>query len=347
MHLLQSNHFSGAENVVCQIIEAFKSNPEYDMVYCCHEGDIEKTLKQMDINYYLLKSFSKKEIKKAINVIKPDIIHAHDRSASLMAAVASKRIPIVVHMHVNNNKGFKMFIRNAVWTLFSYRYNHIFWVSKSSFDNFQFHKHLSKKSSILYNVLPIDKILFKCNLDANDYSYDVIYCGRLTYQKNPERLMEICNLLIRKKPTAKVAIVGSGEYDNFIKQYLDNNSLKNNVDFLGFIDNPLKIIKDSKALLLCSRFEGTPMVAIESQILGTPIVSTPVDGVKELIKDGYNGFLNDSNDDIVNSLLKLIDEKVDLSQNCLLFSKEFCDYSNYKMNIASVYNAVFIPKAPK
>lgn len=341
MHLLQSNHFSGAENVACQIIKSFGDNHEYEMIYCCPRGDIEKTLKQMNVNYYLLDSFSKKDVKKAIDIIKPAVIHAHDRTASLMAAVASKKIPIVVHMHVNNNKGLKMFVRNCVWTLYSRRYNHVFWVSNSAFDSFPFHKSLFKKSTILHNVLPVDDVVSKCNLDTNNYSYDVVYCGRLTYQKNPERLMEIFKLLIKQRPTIKIAVVGSGVYEDFVRDFIVNNSFTDNIDFLGFVENPLKIIKDSKALLMCSRFEGTPMVVIESQILGTPIVSTPVDGIKELVKNGYNGFLCETNDEIVDSLLKLVDKTINLSPNCFRFSKEFCDYSNYKKTIANTYSILF------
>ena len=215
LHVLQSNKFSGAENVVCAIVDMFKE--ENEMVYCSPKGDIETSLKERNIKYSLLEKLSKKELKKVVDKENPDIIHAHDRYASILAAQVARNIPIVVHMHVNNNKGIKLFLKNIIWTKYSMRFSHIFWVSKSSFTGFPFNKLLKEKSSILYNVLDCQKIIERSNKDDKNYDYDIVYCGRLSYQKNPEFLMRIIHEVIKKKKDIKVAIIGSGEYEDYIK----------------------------------------------------------------------------------------------------------------------------------
>ncbi|MFR2721860.1 MAG: glycosyltransferase [Thomasclavelia ramosa] len=48
----------------------------------------------------------------------------------------------------------------------------------------------------------------------------------------------------------------------------------------------------SKLMIMTSRTEGTPMSALESLTLGKPIVSTPTDGLNELITNNINGFLS-------------------------------------------------------
>ena len=53
LHLLSSNKYSGAENVVCQIIKMFGNDAE--MVYCSPDGDIRKTLNDKNIKFIPLK----------------------------------------------------------------------------------------------------------------------------------------------------------------------------------------------------------------------------------------------------------------------------------------------------
>ena len=46
LHILNTNEFSGAENVVCQIINIFKNDNRYDMVYCSLEGPIREIVQE-------------------------------------------------------------------------------------------------------------------------------------------------------------------------------------------------------------------------------------------------------------------------------------------------------------
>ena len=60
-------------------------------------------------------------------------------------------------------------------------------------------------------------------------------------------------------------------------------------------------------MIMTSRYEGTPMCALEAMALGTPIVSTPTDGLKDLVKDGENGFLSDEDSVLAEKLCLLIE----------------------------------------
>ena len=50
LHVLYSNRFSGAENVVCQIIEMFRGYPDVRMVYCSPDGQIREALEEAGID---------------------------------------------------------------------------------------------------------------------------------------------------------------------------------------------------------------------------------------------------------------------------------------------------------
>lgn len=340
LHLLQSTRFSGAENVVCQIIGMMKNEPNIEMVYCSPDGQIREALKERGVTFEAIKELSVKEVKQIIKKFNPDIIHAHDRSACIIAALASKKIPVVAHIHVNNNKGMSAFVKNAVLTLFAKKYRHIFWVSDSAYDQFQFKRIVSKKSSVLYNVLDTEALYKKCEQDEALYNYDVVYVGRLSHQKNPERLIKVLHELVKLKNEVKIAIVGSGEFSEYITKYISDNNLEKNIDYFGYKNNPLKLISDSKVMIMTSYFEGTPMVALEAQCFGTPIVSTPVDGMKKIVTNGYNGYLADNDEDLLYLLMQVITDselRAKLKDNSLSRSKEYNDINKFSKAIKDAY----------
>ena len=336
IHLLCSNRFSGAENVICQIINMFKDEPNVEMLYCSPDGQIRNALLEREIEFVPLKGVNLKEVKRVIAEQNPDVIYAHDMRASFVAACACGKIPLISHIHNNAFDSRGISPKSIAYLFAAVKAKHIFWVSKTAFSGYAFHTLFSKKSSILYNVIDVNALKEKAQKDENQYNYDVIFLGRLTYQKNPERLLKVFSILAKKLPEVKIAIVGTGELENEVEALAKEYDLEKNIDFLGFCENPLKILQDSKAMIMTSRWEGTPMCALEAQALGVPIVSTPTDGLKDLIKHGETGFLSDDDEKLAEYLLSIIkDENLreSLSKNALCFSQEFNNVENYKLEI--------------
>ena len=292
LHMLQSDRFSGAENVVCQIISMCKDE-NMEFVYSSQDGQIREALEERGIEFHPIKKVSVSEFKRIIKEVKPDIIHAHDMAASFFAALACGKIPLVSHIHNNAYDSRGVSLKSILYRFAAKKAKHIIWVSQSSLDGYAFHKAFEAKSSVLYNIIDVGALKDKIALDPNTYDYDVVYLGRLTYQKNPQRLIEVIGKVVEKRPETKVAIIGTGDMEEEVRQLALDKDLLNNVTFLGFQSNPAKILNDSKVMVMTSRWEGTPMCALESLAMGVPIVSTPTDGLKDLIQDGVNGFLSD------------------------------------------------------
>lgn len=339
LHLLQSNRFSGAENVVCQIIGMMKDKPDIEMAYCSPDGQIREALEERRICFWPIRKLSVKEVERVIKEYCPEVIHAHDRSASVMAALASKNIPVVAHIHVNNNKGISSLIKNIVWTLCTGKFRHIFWVSDSAYEQFQFKRFIEKKSSVLYNVIDMEALHEKADTDKAVYDYDVVYVGRLSYQKDPQRLMKVLHGIATCKHDVRIAIVGNGEYEQYVADYIKTNMLENQIHYLGYLNNPLKLIQSSRALVMTSRFEGTPMVALEAQCLGTPVVSTPVDGMKKVVVDGYNGYLSDKDDEIVRRLVEVLTDDIVYMRLRANSMKQAAAYNNINKYCESITTA--------
>ncbi|WP_158568156.1 MULTISPECIES: glycosyltransferase [Coprobacillaceae] len=338
LHVLQSNTFSGAENVVVYIINSLEN--EYNFVYSSANGQIRDVLEENKIQYKLMNNLTYRELKTVIEKVKPDIIHSHDVRAALLCSILKGKRKLIAHIHVNNNNMKKINIKTIGLLLASVKIDYFFWVSKSCYDGFVFKKFISKKSEILENILSKKSIEEKCSKDNNDYSYDVVYVGRLTYQKNPERLIKICQHILEKNSSLKIGIVGTGDLEDVVKSKI-NLMNSNNIKYLGFQSNPLKIIKDAKVMIMTSRFEGTPMVALESLALGTPIVSTPVDGMKHLIKNDFNGYLCFDDEELTKSILDIIDDNQlyqQMSQNCKKRFDDLCDENKYLNRIRKEYD---------
>jgi len=307
LHVLASNKYSGAENVVCQIIKMFDG--EIEMAYCSPDGQIRNALIERNISFLPIAQLSKRELKRVIKQYQPDIIHAHDMRASFVVSRAKGKIPFLSHIHNNafNSRGVSL--KSIAFLLAGLKAKHIFWVSESAYKDYRFSRFLNKKSSTLYNVIDIEELYKKMREDDKEYDYDIIYLGRLTYPKNPQRLIKVLEMVIKQKPATKIAIVGTGELEEDTKRLARELQIYKNIDFLGFVSNPLKILHDSKVMVMTSRWEGTPMCALEAMALGVPIVSTPVDGLKNLIENEKNAFLCDLDINLAEKILSIINDK--------------------------------------
>ncbi len=340
LHMLQSNRFSGAENVVCQIISMCKRE-RMEFAYSSRDGQIREALKDRGIEFHAIRKMSIAEFRRVINEVKPDVIHAHDMGASFYASLACGNIPLISHIHNNafNSRGFSL--KSFLYYFAARKAKHIFWVSKSSYNGYAFHKSLESKSSILYNVIDIEALKRKMHEDSNEYDFDIVYLGRLTYQKNPHRLLNVFRNIKTKYPKVKIAVIGTGDLEDEIKQRSADFGLSSNVEFLGFKSNPSKILHDAKVMIMTSRWEGTPMCALEAMALGVPIVSTPTDGLKDVVSDGVTGFLSDVDDVLAQRCVDIIkDENLyhKLSVNSSLTAQKMMDMAKYTDAIMSSYN---------
>ena len=340
LHLLNTNRYCGAENVVCQIINLFSLDDKYEMLYCSPKGDIEKSLKERNVSYVGIDELTCKEVKRVIAEQRPDLIHTHDMKASFIASCVCGKIPFISHIHNNAYASRTVTLKSVAYLKAAWKAKHILWVSQSAFDGYAFHKLFGRKSSVLYNVIDIDRLLEKADSDTNQYHYDVVFLGSLIYPKNPDKLLDVCSILISIKKDIRIAIIGTGDMKQEIFNTAWEKGLLDNIRFLGFIDNPYKILKNAKCMIMTSRWEGTPMCALEGMALGVPMVATPVDGLKRLIVDGENGFLSDDNTVLAQRIFDIVTNEElhkELSDNQVMKSKEINDLDEYRGQIVKLY----------
>lgn len=337
MHLLQSDRFSGAESVVCQIIDAFSDNDDYEMCYVCPFGPIEDVLKKRHISYYGLKSFSSEEIDLAINTINPDIIHAHDFNASVRAAKYKTKC-IISHIHNNPLWFSKLDYRTIVYTLCLSRFKHIIGVSNSIRDEYLFSKKIEAIFSVLPNVVDKNRVL-RLSKERGGVTSDLLYIGRFSHEKNPLDFLKIIKMLKEKKPDIKAVMVGEGALYDTCQDYIGDNDLSENVQLMGFTANPYKYINNTSILVMTSVYEGFGLVAVEAMILGKPVICHPVGGLVDIV-DESTGVLCESLEEYktaISNLLCDVKKRDELGLNAKNKADKYCDLSLYKNAINSIY----------
>ena len=341
LHLLNTGSFSGAENVVCQIIKLFENDNAFEMVYSSMDGDMTLILQEKKIKFFPFPKLTLFGLKKIIRKYKPDVIHAHDRAASCIAALAAPfDIKIVSHIHGKFEDMSHITIKSILYEMATLRISHIFWVSKSAFGEYYFKKRIIQKSSVLYNVVDKFELYNKCYKDKNIYNYDIIFLGRLTYPKNPQRLIRVLEKVKKRKEDIKIAVVGTGNLEEDTKKMVCDLRMEKNLDFYGFLQNPFKILKSSKVMIMTSRTEGTPMSVLEAMALGVPLVSTPADGICELIENGRNGFLSDEDEVLAEKLLEIIERpfmREEMSSYTIEKFESISDMAKYKAQLEEIY----------
>ncbi|MFA7707742.1 MAG: glycosyltransferase [Candidatus Pacearchaeota archaeon] len=143
----------------------------------------------------------------------------------------------------------------------------------------------------------------------------LLFVGRIAHEKNIFYLLECFSKVINKMPKTKLLVIGDGPQMKEVKQKIDLLNLKNNIILTGKIDyNTLvksSIFKACDLFVTASVTENQPMTILEAQMNGLPCVTISERGMKDLIKNGYNGYLvqNGDKNGFANSILKILANK--------------------------------------
>lgn len=339
LHVLSSVVYRGAENVACQIIHMFGKNSRYKMFYSSPDGEVRDSLEEQGVDYHPIKAVTPWEIARVIREVKPTVIHAHDMRASFCAALACGKIPLISHIHINNIDSRTLTLKAFLYLYAGRKAKRIFWVSQSAFDGYFYKDILAPKSLVLQNVIDPEMLRQKAAADAAE-AYDLVYLGAIEAQKNPGRLAEVFTQVLRLRPSTRIAVIGTGSEEEKLRNGLSQGGVPERVDFLGFRRNPYGILSKAGVMVMTSDYEGTPMVALEALTLGVPIVSTPVDGMCDLVKDNENGFLSPQVPELAERIVRILEDDTlhrALSDGAKKKIAEIMDVDGYRAVLDDTY----------
>lgn len=337
LHIVNSKIYSGLEKVACDIIT--DPNYEYNGIYVTQYGPVVDILKERNINYELIKKVNRKEIKRVIRKYKPDIIHAHDFTVSVISSMCKKDIKLIEHLH-NNCPWLKSpGIKSLSFLYAGLRADKILTVSDSIEKEFIFSKFIKNKIICIGNPINIQEIISKTDGLKIQKKYDICCVARLTEQKNPFKFVEIIKELVQENPHIKAVWVGDGELKESITEKIKDEALEDNIELVGFQRNPYIYMAESNVFLLTSDWEGFGLVVVEALTLGLPCVVSNVGGLKEIV-DSKCGKLCIHNNDYVTEIKKLLSDinyYEKKSKRALEKSKRLDNITQYINEINKIY----------
>ena len=125
----------------------------------------------------------------------------------------------------------------------------------------------------------------------------ILTVGRLDNQKNFPELIDIWALIAKDYPDWKLRIVGEGYTDVRILKKVKEHGLEEQFELCPFTKEIQKHYLSASIYAMTSAFEGLPLVLVEAESMGLPLVSYACPcGPRDIIRDGQDGFLVEPGD---------------------------------------------------
>lgn len=325
---------SGTERVACVLANLFKShldvnvtllNRDTDFNGVAYPIDPEIKVKKFEGNY--LNFYS--QLNQYLSAIQPDYVIVHNMGRlSLLTSLLnlSKNTKLISLEHVAYHSRPK-FVQIA-YKFLAKKFSQIIALTKHDSESYKkFHHNVV----VIPNPSPFKQLSIEERVYDNN-SKRIIAIGRLTYQKNFEHLLAAWKIVQNSHRDWTLEIYGSGEDKDKLQQIINHDEL-NSAKLMGEIVNIQSIYKSSSFYVMSSRYEGLPMVLIESQTFGLPIVSYDCPhGPKEIVHSHENGILveNQNINELAAALKFMIEnpaERIRMSNIAFNDAKKFTEDS--------------------
>ena len=127
----------------------------------------------------------------------------------------------------------------------------------------------------------------------------LLFAGRLSAAKSIDTLLETADCLNERGiNNFELHLVGDGERRSHLERLTVERGLTKQVRFLGWVDRDkiVDIYRRADLYVTATTWEGMPNSVLEGMACGLPVVATRASGLKELVREGGNGYLIDVND---------------------------------------------------
>jgi glycosyltransferase involved in cell wall biosynthesis len=367
IHIIPSLKTGGAERLALDICIELNNHKSIEviLIVLSEINDFKNESNGIEIKYIPSKvslSISGKtnvEITKLtsfINDFKPDIIHTHLFEAEIISRwYINEKATYFSHCHDNMiqlsglsaNKSIKknitdIYEKNIIIKRYLSCENQF--IAISNHTKIYFTNVLPKKLTQNIHLLPnsIDYKKFQNNNVKKSPKLRLINVGSFAPKKNQTFLIDILLELKRRGVQCELFLLGEGEQWQKVKEKALINGLKNEIHFLGNVNDVEEQLWKSHLYIHSAYYEPFGLVLLEAMAAGLPVVSLDGKGNRDFIENGINGYILENQDsklfsDIIMNLVHNKELYGEIAEKGKVTAQRY-DIKNYTTKLIDIYN---------
>ena len=169
----------------------------------------------------------------------------------------------------------------------------------------------------------------------------LLFCARVVINKGIDTVMKFWRTIHKKKPSAKLFVVGGGKTELLAQLRELSAELDGSIEVIGEVDAPQTFYQMADVYVFPSRHEGLPTSLIEAMSSGLPSIVSDIGGCNDLIFNGVTGFrvpVEDA-DAYAVEIMRLFDDddtRLNLGANAAYYVRRKCDYKQVIPQLAAI-----------
>lgn len=321
----------GAEKVLVNLVNNMDLTKFQISVIALFGGGINECFLRPEIKYntifptvfpgnsHLMKIFSPKMLHRCFIKDKYDIevSYLEGPSARVISGCRNKaKLISWIHVEQHTMKNLSFAFRSAKEAIDCYnRFDKTICVSEFVKNDFCSILNYTGNVAVLHNTIESEKIKSlsqkETELLQKDDRIRLVAVGTLKESKGYARLLKIMKRLLAENYSIHLYILGEGDMRNNIEQYVKSNNLDGAVTLLGYQTNPYQYVANCDLLVCASFAEGFSTAVTEALILGIPVCTVDVSGMRELLGENNEyGVVTENNETALYEGIKsLLDDK--------------------------------------
>lgn len=286
IHVISHLEIGGAQRLLLDLVKKIPNSK----VLALAGGAMEEEFPDVEVIKTSNKLFPKKikDIKKYLEKEEANIIHTHLWHADFMGGAAARqmRLPWIATEH-SINWGVEGKLKHSAKKQFIKKADMLVAISNEVKQYLIKDFNIAKeKIFTIYNGVDIN--IFKFT-NFPDNEYPVIACvGRLDHIKGQDLLLRALSNI---ESDYKCLIVGDGPEKKKLEAAAIEYGIRKKIEFLGSRKDVAEILGKVDFTVVPSRQEGLGLAAIESSLVGRPVIGFNVGGLGEVVQEGRTGFL--------------------------------------------------------